>query len=171
MEYLDELVSRYRGKGLLVDTNILLLYVVGIYDPNRIQKFKRTMAFTVDEFDFLRRFFKFFEKLVTTPNILTEVSNLSGQLPDILKRDLFGQLARLIPSFQETYSSSSMVSSLTHFGRLGLTDSGIVDLAKDRYLVLTDDFRLAGHLQKEGIDVINFNYLRPRIWNSSKSNR
>jgi hypothetical protein len=33
-------------------------------------------------------------------------------------------------------------------------------LAKGNYLVMTDDFRLAGYLQKEAVDVINFNHIR-----------
>ncbi len=46
------------------------------------------------------------------------------------------------------------------FPKFGLTDTGIVHSARGRFLVLTDDFRLAGYLQRQGIDVVNFNYLR-----------
>ncbi len=46
------------------------------------------------------------------------------------------------------------------FPKLGLTDSAILHLAKDKYLVLTDDFTLCQFLQKAGIDVLNFNHIR-----------
>ena len=85
MEHINELVVRYQNKGLLIDTNLLLLYFIGAYDPTRIPKFKRTMAFTIDEFWFLVKFLGVFNKLVTTPNVLTEVSNLSGQLAENLR--------------------------------------------------------------------------------------
>lgn len=166
MDDLNELISRYKNSGLLIDTNIFLLYVVGMYDPDRISRFKRTMTFTLDDFGFLSGFLKQFTKLVTTPNILTEVSNLSGQLPEALKTEGFNQFSKLISSFEENFGASAKVSSLTHFCRLGLTDSGIIDLVRDKYLVLTDDFKLADYLEKEGIDVINFNHLRSLIWNA-----
>ena len=83
MEYINELVSRYQNKGLLIDTNLLLLYFIGNYDPNRIPGFKRTMAFTVDEFWLLIGFLGVFDKLVTTPNVLTEVSNRQASYQQI----------------------------------------------------------------------------------------
>lgn len=159
MKHLNELILRYKNKGLLVDANILLLYFVGMYDPERIDNFKRTMAFSTDEFSFLCGFVQTFSTRVTTPNILTEVSNLCGTLPEMF----FDEFATLIPSFQETYQHSASVSKLSHFRRFGLTDSGIIDLVRDRYLVLTDDLRLANYLLAEGADAINFNHLRDFI--------
>jgi len=49
--------------------------------------------------------------------------------------------------------------------KFGLTDSGIVHLVKDQYLVLTDDLNLVRYLQNQGVDVINFNHIRPLAWN------
>ena len=40
----------------------------------------------------------------------------------------------------------------------------IISLARDRYLVLTDDLRLAHYLQKIGIDTVNFNNIRVYGW-------
>lgn len=166
MEFIKQLILRYQSKGLLVDTNLLLVYFVGLYDPERIRKFKRTMAFSVDEFLLLAKLLTLFKTLVTTPNILTEVSNLSGQLPEYLRSLFYKDLASRISTLEEHYNPSAKVSSLAHFGRLGLTDSGIVDLVKDNYLVLTDDLRLVGYLQNMGIDVINFNHIRFLAWDN-----
>ncbi len=85
MEYLDTLLARYKSKGVVIDTNLLLLYFVGLYDPHRIQKFKRTMTFVLEDFYTLLSFFNYFDKVVTTPNILTEVNSLAGQLPNDIK--------------------------------------------------------------------------------------
>jgi hypothetical protein len=164
MEYINELVARYQNKGLLIDTNLLLLYFIGAHDPDRIPKFKRTMAFTIDEFWFLVKFLEIFDKLVTTPNVLTEVSNLSGQLAEDLRGPFYSDFASRIPSLEEHYVTSVDASSLAQFNKFGLTDSGIVQLVKDEYLVLTDDLRLVGYLQNRGIDVINFNHIRPLAW-------
>lgn len=164
MEYINELVARYQNKGLLIDTNLLLLYFIGAYDPDRIPKFKRTMAFTVDEFWLLASFLDVFDKLVTTPNVLTEVSNLSGQLAENLRAPFYSDFSNRIPLLEEHYVTSVSVSSSVHFNRFGLTDSGIVQLVRDNYLVLTDDLKLVRYLQNLGIDVVNFNHIRPLAW-------
>jgi hypothetical protein len=164
MEYINGLIASYKTKGLLVDTNLLLLYLVGAFDPERIPRFKRTMAFTVDEFVLLSLFFEVFEKIITTPNILTEVSNLSGQLPMSLRPFFWEDFAGRMHDLQESYTPSTAISASAHFTKFGLTDSGIVGLVKDKYLVLTDDLRLFGYLQNLGIDVINFNHIRAIAW-------
>lgn len=164
MGYVDTLISRYRGKGLLIDTNLLLLYFVGTNDPKRIRKFKRTMAFTIEEFTILAKFFKLFKNVITTPNVLTEVSNLLGQLPENLHDSFHGDFAKRIPNLEEHYSPSASLAATPPFKRFGLTDSGIAELVKGKYLVLTDDLSLFGYLQNLGIDAINFNHIRLLAW-------
>lgn len=164
VSYVDELISRYRGKGLLIDTNLLLLYFVGTNDPQRIRKFKRTMAFTVEEFTILAKFFRLFEKVITTPNVLTEVSNLLGQLPENLHDSFYEDFAKRIPRFDEHYTPSATLSATPPFSQFGLTDSGIVELVKGKYLVLTDDLNLYGLLVNRRVDAINFNHIRPQSW-------
>ena len=107
MEYLINLIGLYKAKGLLIDTNLLLLYFIGTYDPDRIPRFKRTMSFTVDEFLLLDAIFTNFDKVITTPNILTEISNLSGQLPGDLRPHFYDDFAKRIPKLEEQYTSSA----------------------------------------------------------------
>lgn len=166
MEYIKELMARYRTKGLLVDTNLLLVYFVGKYDPERVPQFKNTMKFSADEFLLLARFLDAFDNVITTPNVLTEVSNLSGQLAENLRTAFYANFAKSISRFEEHYSSSASIATSAHFDRFGLTDSGIAELVKGNYLVLTDDLSLFGYLQNRGIDAINFNHLRPLAWAS-----
>lgn len=164
MQHLENLLARYKNKGVLVDTNLLLVFLVGLYDPQRIPRFKRTMTFTVEDFYTLHGFFNYFEKVITTPNILTEVNSLANQLPEELKSTFYPHFAQQVELLGEHYTESAKLSSTPHFIKLGLTDSGIMDLAKDSYLVLTDDFRLVGNLEKQRIDVINFNHIRTLNW-------
>lgn len=164
MQQLDYLLARYKSKGVLIDTNLLLLYFIGMYDPRYVPKFKRTRTFAVEDFFTLLRFFEYFSKVVTTPNILTEVNSLANQLPSDVKLAFYPIFATQIAALDEQYIESSKISSTTHFLKLGLTDTGILNLPKDQHLVLTDDFPLAGHLDKQGIDVINFNHVRTMNW-------
>jgi hypothetical protein len=159
MNYVKKLFSRYRDKGILIDTNLLLLYFIGKFDPSQIPKFKRTAKFTTDDFRTLVSVFKQFNKIVTTPNILTEVSNLSNQLPDNLKRGFYSVFAGQVRIFDERHMPSINICAQDHFIKFGLTDSGIVESASG-YLILTDDFKLANFLENRKFDVINFNHIR-----------
>ncbi len=94
-----ELLSQYSPKGLLVDTNILLLYFVGQTNQERIQKFKRTQQFNLDDCELLVSILSKFSKIVTTPNILTEVSNLLNQLGEPERTQSFKLFANLISIF------------------------------------------------------------------------
>lgn len=163
-DYYDELIHRYRHQGALIDTNLLLVYFVGCYDPSRVPKFKRTDTFTTEDFYILERVFNFFNRVVTTPNVLTEVNSLSNQLPEPFKTEYYAKMSEQISSLEEHYIASSKICSLEHFKKFGLTDSAIIDLVRDKYLVLTDDFKLANYLQSVSIDVINFNHIRPLNW-------
>ncbi len=161
-----KLFERYRTKGVLLDSNILLLYFIGLFRPELVSRFKRTrnLGFVEEDFYTLDRFVSRVRKVVTTPNILTEVSNLAGQLPNHLKGRYFEIFAAGITELDEEYLSSSEVSGGQEFTRFGLTDAGIIRLVNNQYLVLTDDFKLSGLLAKKGYDVINFNHIRPINW-------
>ena len=159
-----DLVQRYRSRGVLVDTNILLLHFVGGFNREQIPRFKRTQQFTVEDYDLLARLLAHFDSVITTPNILSEVNSLSGQLGEPVKTRYFQEFARGIGTLDEQYVESQTAAGLDEFPKLGLTDSGIMHLAKNKYLVLTDDFKLAQFLENAGIDVLNFNHIRPLAW-------
>lgn len=63
--------------GLLVDTNILVLYTVGTVNRSRITNFKRTSNYTPSDYDLLINFLGGFTKIYTLPHVLAEVSNLT----------------------------------------------------------------------------------------------
>jgi rRNA-processing protein FCF1 len=158
--YIDHLALKYRGRGALPDANLLLLYFMGTYDAEQIQRFKRTEKYFPDDFYVLERMVNFFAKIVTSPNILTEVSNLSNQLAEPARTQYFSEFARRIHALEEQYCPSSQACGHPYFTKCGLTDAVIIELSLNAYLVITDDFRLSNLLQAIGIDVINFNHIR-----------
>ena len=164
MSEIDQLAQRYKQMGIFVDTNILLLYFIGAFDQNLIPKFKRTRQFIVEDHTILVRILDFFDKVVTTPNILTEVSNLSGQLGEPVRSEYFKKLSSDITLLEEEYVASQDVGDMQEFVRFGLTDAGVIYLTRGKYLVLTDDFRLSQYLQSTGVDTINFNHIRSAYW-------
>jgi hypothetical protein len=44
------LIEKHRSKGVLVDTNLLVLLLVGSINKRRIPEFKRTQSFTIEDF-------------------------------------------------------------------------------------------------------------------------
>nr|WP_198649095.1 PIN domain-containing protein [Cyanothece sp. BG0011] len=164
MDDVQILLNRYRNKGILIDTNILLLLIVGSSNRKRISQFKRTKQFIPEDYDLLIKLINLFSKIVTTPNILTEVNSLTNQIGEPERSKCFAIFAQLISEIDECALSSQEIVNNNGFIKFGLTDCGIIELSKNQYLVLTDDFKLFNYLQKSRIDSINFNHLRVYLW-------
>lgn len=164
MSFIDELISEYRSRGVLVDSNIMLLWLVGRFDRDQIQRFKRTRKYTVEDFEVVAKLVSFFDAIVTTPHILTEVANLARQLPEDHHQRYFAEMAATVADSGERYATSRDLSAMVGFARFGLTDMAIAEAAPARFLVLTDDFPLANMLGSSGIDVLNFNHVRSIRW-------
>ena len=162
--HVEQLLIEYRTEGVLVDANLLLLYVVGVYDPSKIERFKHTNAYTRDDFELLDRLLGQFETVATTPHVLTEVSNLLGHLPKKPCRECTVLLQRLIPELEETYRAAEELCEHPYFRQFRLTDTGIAEISQDTYLVVTDDFPLYHRLGNDEQAVISFNHLRTANW-------
>jgi hypothetical protein len=162
--HIEELLIEYRSEGVLVDANLLLLYVVGVYDPSWIERFKHTSAFTEADFELLNRLLGRFQTVATTPPVLTEVSNFLGHLSGNTRRDCTELFRRLIPELNETHRASEELCEHRYFRPFRLTDTGIAEVTEDSYLVVTDDFQLYQALANDRQAVINFNHLRTANW-------
>lgn len=165
---MERLVQRHLPKGVLVDTNLLLLFFVGLYDQNWIEKFKRTQRYTPDDFLLLRALIVRFSQIVVTPYILAELSNLSMQMPESVLGGYFECLARALARFKEEHVAKDALLSpawLKVLSRIGFTDLSLIEAAKKgNYLVLTDDFRAAEFLRAAECSVINLNHIRGFLW-------
>jgi hypothetical protein len=113
--------------------------LIGRHDRGIISSFKRTRQFNGEDFDLLERMVSFFRCLFTTPNILTETSNLACQLGEPVRTAALHQFSNTIRLLSERYVESRRSSE--HY-----------------------DHRFAGLLQKSGRDVLNFNHVRMLGW-------
>jgi hypothetical protein len=160
-QYIGTLIGQYRSAGILVDTNLLLLYFVGYYDPQQLERWSRTKQFTPEDFAVLVTFLQEFDQVVSTPHVLTEVSNLLGQLQGYVRDRCFELFASDITRIRERHTPAETLSTSAAFTRFGITDAAISDASPGTYLVLTDDFPLYHYLSGKGVDVLNFNNIRP----------
>jgi len=154
-DYLLKLIQKYKQKGLLVDTNILLLYIVGIVNVDLIRNFSRTANFTENDFYLVEKFINFFDVNITTPHILTEVSDLLGN-----RRELQLALGKYIELIEEKFLESKQITRTKTFLQFGLADTAITETAKNSYLVVTDDNPLFGYLVNQKIDAVNLDQIR-----------
>jgi hypothetical protein len=136
---------------LLIDTNILLLYVVGSFGRDTIKRFKRTSAFDADDFDLLVRHIGSYTNIVVT----------GGILPDYLHEAVAPTLVSVVNDAVEEHAPAAEVLADRVFPRLGFTDCGIVRAANDRETtVMTDDVQLYLELLAREMAAVNFNHLR-----------
>ena len=154
-DYLLKLIQTYKQKGLLIDTNILLLYIVGSIDINSIRNFRRTAHFTEKDFYIVSKFIDYFVVKITTPHILTEASNLLGN-----RIELQFALGKQVEMMEEKFMESKQIAKTDVFLQFGLTDTAISEMAKDSYLVVTDDNPLFGYLSNQKIDTVSLDQIR-----------
>jgi len=163
--YLASLFERYRTKGILVDTNLMVLVAVGTYNKFRVETFKRTIQYTLNDLELMLRILAYFERRLTTPNILTEVDNLTRQLPESEHKALAASFAQLVSGKFEVYVRSSQAAQHAAYLKLGLTDCATaVTAAEEEVMIITDDLRLSNILSHLGMDAININHIRTLNW-------
>jgi hypothetical protein len=162
MTELERLIEKHRANGLLIDSNLLVLLFVGRTNRRRISNFKRTSAYGVSDYELLEQLVSVFGRTLTTPHVLTEVSNLTtlsrAELSNI--REIMKQSVEIM---EELHEPSRVVVRDQAFYRLGIADAAISTVCAN-VLVLTDDFDLYDSLGRRGIDAINFNHLRTLNW-------
>jgi hypothetical protein len=146
-------------KAAVLDTNLVLLLLVGQVDPTLILSYKRVAMFTLDDLHLLSELLNKFDVSCTTSSILTEVSNLLQHAPMHRRSMLMNKLAEYAIQIAEINIPSAELVKLEAFFQLGLTDAGLSQIART-YTVITTDFHLAGRIASAKYHSINFNHLR-----------
>lgn len=156
----DEIIKQRRDTGILFDSNLLILLAIGAHDVRLIERCKQTTMFTENDYSFLADLANTFSKRITTPNILTEVDNLTNRLGYRFSQSF----KALIGLLDEIYYKSSDVCIHEQFPILGLTDCTIVHAADSGVLVVTMDLDLALYIESKGLAVINYNHYLDKLY-------
>jgi len=160
MTDLDDFDRNARANGLLIDTNLLVLLIVGSVNRDRISRFKRTTGYSSADWDLLIGILEQISHRYTLPHVLAEVSTLTDlKGPDLEVARVV--LLRLIEELREFQITSADACATPLYMRLGLTDAVIAEAARlHRCSVLTNDSGLHAALAQEGSSVVMFNHLR-----------
>lgn len=158
------LTELHAANGLLIDANLLILLIVGNLNPAHIHTHKRTAnKYSAEDYTLLISFVDQFKAsaVVTTPNILTEVSNLLEGY-SYKGQQALTILERFATGTKEISHESSSTMNLhpKSYLKFGLSDAVIHRIAEENYLVLTDDLNFCAYLQGQGLLAINFTNLR-----------
>jgi hypothetical protein len=148
------------GIDLVIDTNLLVLFIVGTTNRNLVTRHRRLKAFSPDDFDLLLRLVASSRQVFVTPNTLTETSNLLGYLDEPARTQVFETFRALIQSTSEEYLESRTACSAKEFLRLGITDSVLLEITGKSRVLLTTDLDLYLSALSRGLNAYNFNHLK-----------
>lgn len=157
MTYAGILIEKYRPSGLLLDSNLLLLYLVSVVDPTLVGtgQYNKLSSFRATEFEILRRLMSLFKRVVTTAHILTEVSNLVAAMHDSGKLRVFREFVATLEVVDEQPVSSYRAARRSEFAYLGLTDSVLAELS-GKFLIVSNDARMVDMLRQSGVEALKW---------------
>ena len=147
---------------ILLDANLLLLFVVGLASRKYISTHKRLKSYSEEDYDLLQVMLARASKIIVTPNVLTETSNLAAQIGDPARTRIFQVLRAAIGSGKTTecYLDSRVAAARPEFLRLGLTDCGLLEIGAPGDLLLTADVQLWRAALANGKNAQTFNHVR-----------
>lgn len=78
---------------LVLDTNLIVLLVVGLADEQAVPKHKRTRAYSINDFRLLLKIISTYQEVRVIPNALSEASNLLDFEGDGLPAKIFARFS------------------------------------------------------------------------------
>ncbi|GAA0878418.1 hypothetical protein GCM10009119_13860 [Algoriphagus jejuensis] len=145
---------------IFLDTNALVLLIVGLIDKSLISSHKRISIYEVLDFENLAVLVGALEKIVCTPNVLTEVDNLLNNFQKGHRRQYYDVIRELISRSSERFIESKRVIELSPFFELGLADTGVFEICKKCDFLVTGDSKLADYALAFGIKVVDLVKIR-----------
>ncbi len=140
---------------ILIDTNALIILILGQIDSRLIDTHRRTSIYEEqDYYDLLSVIVKI-ENLIVLPNVWTEVDNLLNGFNGEQKYQYITKITETIKSTSEQFMSSLIGVNSDSFFDLGLTDSLLLNLAKECELLITTDSSLSDYAIANGIKVFD----------------
>ena len=147
--------------GLFIDANLLVLLVVGSVGRDLIAKHRRLREYTAEDYEIVVDLIDGVDRILVTPNTLTETSNLLAQHREPERSRFFDMLRYLIHGTEEVVVASIDASDNAAFKRLGLTDASLLEVVTEETPVVTVDLKLyLAALDKGTNAAVNFTHLR-----------
>lgn len=142
-----------------LDTNILLLLLIGQVMVKVANK--RLRQYTDEDFAILASCLDARDRIVVTPHVLTEVSNIADYgLDGRWRLAIPDAIALMAGDALEIYAPSKDITLDPEFPRLGLADCAWLACLDTTTTFITDDLALFNASVSRGLKSINFTHLR-----------
>ena len=126
-----------------IDANLLVLLVVGSVDRRQVGAHRRARRFAPEDYDRLLKVIGALERVLVTPNTLTEASNLLESRSDRRSdRRFLDRLRLVIEGSEEIVVTSAKAARNAAFPRLGLTDAALLEAVSEEKPLITTDLDL-----------------------------
>jgi len=166
LDNIGKYILQKQPTGLIVDTNILLLFLIGSYNPIFIKDCALVSQYSVEDFELLKKVFERFQnrKIIITPQIIAEVSNLSmTKMYGDKLHYCFQVFIRFLRTAEEHHQKSDCLwgMELQVLGKYGFTDLTIFELAKNNHMIiLTDEEDFFNYSYTKGVPVMKFSHFK-----------
>ena len=163
LNHLKAMIRKYRNVGVVFDTNLLLLLVVGMSERS-VSKHKRLSAFVEEDFQLIKTIAEQFHVIAAPSGVIAEVSNIIGYGGTSWHK-MHDQIIETVTHEERSYAATELLGT-TSLRELGYTDSLLCEKICSDFLFITDDHKLYSMACRHG-DAINFNHIRPLFWKDS----
>jgi len=151
-------------RDVIIDTNVFVLYLAGRINTNQIYRYCRNALYTEDDYHFLVNLLGNFDRIITCPNVLTEIDNLLNRITGDDKYTYLLLAKEIYTQSIEKYIATDTVSKEWYFSELGLTDSVLLMMASDSDLLISADSALCDYAKSMGIETFDFKeYLNEKL--------
>jgi hypothetical protein len=145
-------------KAIALDSQLLVLLIVGDEEPEFIQSHKRLGGYSADDFELLKSRLEMADVLVLTPHVIAEASNLLRHCHDPMRSRLTRRLGEVAEEIKERHRKTSSFSGYPEFQQLGVADCML--LTDKKAELLTADVELWRAAIVRGRSAYNFTHLR-----------
>jgi len=140
---------------VVIDTNAFIVLILGMIDTRLFKDHKRTSAYEDTDFENLISLVPDLSKVLVLPNIMTEVDNLLNDFRGHYKYPYIQAFTTVIKATTEIYLKTESILAGYYFAELGLTDSLILEVAKDCKFLITADSKLSDYAKSLSIEVFD----------------
>jgi rRNA-processing protein FCF1 len=145
---------------VLIDSNSLILLILGSIDKNLINTHEKTSIYEVEDYENLVALIGDISNVIVLPNILTEVDNLLNKFKGERRYKFVLSMIELASKSTEMYLESLDGIKSDFYTDLGLTDSLILKMKEHYNLLITSDTKLSDRAHSLGIDYFDLKAFR-----------
>jgi rRNA-processing protein FCF1 len=151
-------------RDVIIDTNIFILFLAGQINENRIKNYTSNSLYTKEDYYLLLNILSQYDRIITSPNILTEVDNILNRITGEDKYKYLILVKTIYKQTLEKYIKTETISQNWHFDALGITDSSILMMAKESELLISGDSSLCDYAKSLNIKTFDFKaYINSRL--------